>query len=29
MIEITDKIALDGAEIAVTYIRASGPAGRM
>jgi protein subunit release factor B len=28
MIEITDKIALDETEIAVTFIRASGPAVR-
>jgi ribosome-associated protein len=28
MIEITDKIALDEAEIAVTFIRASGPGGQ-
>ena len=28
MIEITDKIALDEAEIVVTFIRASGPGGQ-
>ncbi len=28
MIEITDRIALDEAEIAVTFIRASGPGGQ-
>lgn len=28
MIEITDKIALDEAELAVTFIRASGPGGQ-
>ena len=28
MIAITDRIALDEAEIAVTFIRASGPGGQ-